>query len=230
MTDKIEFISMIEGMPDDLYPQPSRSEYPQWFKNMPLLTNGMKKYNRGGTVKRCPSFIEWFGQGYILKMWSDVVFKNDSKYWEWHTPDHLFAWDRHPANQFEDFLPHDKVNIVYKASSPLKVVTPPGWSCYELPLLFDYNNDWQVMAGINGTDTFHEWNTTICLFGDKEEIFIPRGTPISQIVPFKRGSLKAENKHYNQISKQTKDRLNKSQYGGKSLFTGSYKIRRDNEN
>ena len=86
------------------------------------------------------------------------------------------------------------------------------------------------MAGINGTDTFHEWNTTICLFGDKEEIFIPRGTPISQIVPFKRGSLKAENKHYNQISKQTKDRLNKSQYGGKSLFTGSYKIRRDNEN
>ena len=28
-------------------------------------------------VKRCPSFIEWFGQGFVLKMWSDVILRND---------------------------------------------------------------------------------------------------------------------------------------------------------
>lgn len=226
MKDKIQFISSINGMPEDLFPQPAKNEYPNWFKNMPLLTNGMKKYNRGGTVKRCPSFIEWFSGGYILKMWSDVVLYNSETHWGWETPDQQFSWDKHPAEQFQDYLPHNKVNVVYKCKGPIKVVTPKGWSCYELPLLFDYNNDWQVMAGINGTDTFHEWNTTICLFGDKKEIFIPRGTPISKIIPFKRTKIKAENKFYSDLDRNTINKLEQSTYGGRSLFTGSYKIRK----
>jgi|TARA_B100000212_G_scaffold3576_2_gene2652 hypothetical protein len=222
--NKIQFVSMWEGMPEELYPQPSRLEYPKWFKDMPILTDGQKKYDRGGTVKRCPSFIEWFGQGYLLKMWADVVLNNSDEGWGWRTPDSEHSWDRHPKEQFEDYLPHDRVNVVYKCRSPWKVLTPPGWSCYELPLLFDYNRDWEVMAGINGTDTFFEWNTTICLFGDKKEIFIPRGTPISQIVPFKRKKLKPENKYYGDIDKATKARIKLSQYNGRSMFTGSYKI------
>ena len=229
MKDKIQFISTIHGMPDDLFPEPSRKNYPDWFKDMPLLTEGMKKYNRGGTVKRCPSFIEWFGQGYVLKMWADVVFYNSEDHWGWETPDQQFSWDKHPAEQFQNYLPHDRVNVVYKAKSPFKVVTPKGWSCYELPLLFDYNNDWAVMAGINGTDTFFEWNTTICLFGKKDKIFIPRGTPISQIVPFKRNSLQSVNNFYNDVDKETAKRLYKSEYGGRSLFTGSYEIRKNDE-
>lgn len=222
--DKIQFISDWEGMPEDLFPQPSRLEYPNWFKNMPVLTNGQRKQSRGGTVKRCPSFIEWFGQGYVLKMWSDVVFYNDAENWGWETPDGKFRWDIHPTYQFQDYLPHDRVNVVYKAVSPWKIITPKGWSCYELPLLFDYNNDWQVMAGINGTDTFHEWNTTIGLFGDKSEIFIPRGTPISQIVPFKRKRLKHVNQYMDKLDKETRYKLKNSQYDGRSMFTGSYKI------
>ena len=223
--NNIEFVSMVPGMPEEMYPQPSRLEYPDWFKDMPLLTQGMKKYDRGGTVKRCPSFVEWFGQGFILKMWSEVILQNDGKEWGWNTPDSRFSWDRHPANQFEDFLPHDKVNVVYKANCPIKVITPPGWSCYELPLLFDYNNDWQVMAGMNATDQFHEWNTTICLFGDKEEIFIPAGTPISQIVPFKRsGKLEPVYTEYEDLDRKTLKRMQKSMYKGWSKFTGSYKI------
>jgi hypothetical protein len=220
--NKIEFISLIEGFPEELYPQPAKSEIPKWFKDMPMLTEGMKKYDRGGTVRRCPSFIEWLGQGYIVKMWSDVVLKNSEDFWEWRTPDNQFRWDKHPAEQYQQWLPHDRVNVVYKCASPFKVVTPKGWSCYEFPLLFDHNPDWQVMAGINNSDTFHEWNSTIMLFGDKEEIFIPRGTPISQIVPFKRGKLKNKNTFIHDIDKKTKGSMQRSEYSGRSLFTGSY--------
>ena len=41
--NKIQFVSMWEGMPEELYPQPSRLEYPKWFKDMPILTDGQKK-------------------------------------------------------------------------------------------------------------------------------------------------------------------------------------------
>lgn len=220
--NKLQFISMINGFPDELYPQPANKEIPQWFKDMPVLTNNMRKYDRGGTVKRCPSFIEWFNHGYVLKMWSDVVFNNSEEHWGWRTPDQQFSWDKHPAEQFQEHLPHNRVNVVYKCKGPIKVVAPKGYSCYELPLLFDYNPDWQVMAGINASDTFHEWNTTICLFGDKEEIFIPKGTPISLIVPFKREKLKSVNLNYQNIDQKTKNLMDKVQYAGRSLFSGSY--------
>ena len=81
------------------------------------------------------------------------------------------------------------------------------------------------MAGMNATDQFHEWNTTICLFGDKEEIFIPAGTPISQIVPFKRsGKLEPVYTEYEDLDRKTLKRMQKSMYKGWSKFTGSYKI------
>ena len=83
------------------------------------------------------------------------------------------------------------------------------------------------MAGMNATDKFYEWNTTICLFGDKKEIFIPRGTPISQIVPFKRsGKLEPVYKEFEDVDKKTLERMKKSSYGGWSKFTGSYKIQK----
>jgi hypothetical protein len=77
----IEFISMMPGLQEiqQCKPKPSKQFVPQWFKDTPNMLDqshmldgpgsaqlGSINFPSSFTVKICPSFPDFFSQGYVL--------------------------------------------------------------------------------------------------------------------------------------------------------------------
>jgi hypothetical protein len=185
---KIEFICTVEGLEQvkDCLPRPAKHFIPQWFKDIPN-SDPM-------TVKICPSFPDYFSQGYIIPMWADVRLKyeKENDNWEWEGNDNLFKWENHGNNQF---LKYTKANLrgadaqfVFKANSPWRIITPPGWSVLQLPLFYHFNQEWSVMPGVIDTDVHSDINQQVLYHGNGKNITINRGDPFVLYIPFKRSS------------------------------------------
>ncbi len=209
-SDKIEFISIVEGLEsvEECLPKPSKSFIPQWFKNAPY------KIEETVTVKNCPSFPDYFSQGYVLPMWCDVTLKYENNFWSWKTPDSLFSWSCHDNDQFLDYVDASfngiDANFVFKANCPWKIITSPGWSVLQLPLFYHFNKEWSVMPGIIDTDIHHEINQQVLYHGNSKEITIKRGDPFVMYIPFKRSKkIKLETRYQN---KKDNNRFNSNSF------------------
>ena len=185
-SDKVEFISTIEGLEsiEECLPKPAKHFIPKWFKNIPSDIDG--------TVKICPSFPDYFSQGYIVPMWSDVNLSFKDNVWNWKTPINDFNWEVHPNEQFLDYKKTSFNGIegqfVFKAICPWKMITPPGWSVLQLPLFYHFNQEWSVLPGVIDTDIYHNLNQQILYHGNGKEVTIKMGDPFVLYIPFKRSN------------------------------------------
>ena len=75
-----------------------------------------------------------------------------------------------------------------KFMSPWIIETSPGWSCQFKNPANSWANDITIIEGIVDTDTYYsEINLPFVYTGSEEvDVIIPRGTPIAQVIPFKR--------------------------------------------
>jgi hypothetical protein len=53
-------------------------------------------------------------------------------------------------------------------------------------MFYHFEKDFSVLPGIIHTDIHHEINQQVLYHGEGREVFIPRGTPLAQYIPFKR--------------------------------------------
>lgn len=196
----IEFISMVDGLDkiEECRPQPTNKFIPDWWKNIPVDKSREtvdKSYL--GSVRGCPSFPDYFSNGYIIPMWCDTVLKYDKdlNYFNWTTSDSKFSWDFHTKSQLLDHTGFNffgnEVESVFKAICPWNIVTAKGYSVYQMPLYYHTNNMFTVMPGIIDTDVHHIINQQVLLYSN-EEVFIPKGTPFVQYIPFKREKYKSK--------------------------------------
>jgi hypothetical protein len=187
-SDKIQFISTVEGLEsiEECLPRPAKHFIPKWFKNIPSNANG------GSTVKSCPSFPDYFSQGYIIPMWTDVKLNHNKESWSWNTPTNLVSWDAHGNQQFLDYAKTNFNGVdgqfVFKAICPWRIITPSGWSVLQLPLFYHFNQEWSILPGIIDTDIHHEVNQQVLYHGNGKEIIIKRGDPFVLYIPFKRSN------------------------------------------
>ena len=128
--------------------------------------------------------------------------------------------DVHPNAQYINFLPEherERLATTLKFICPWRIKTPPGWSCYQMPLYYHFQ-DWSVLLGSIRTDTHYEINTQVAfpksLIG--KEILIPRGTPWAWYVPYKRQTLGLEHVEYNETMSEA------SWYNSISKFYDGY--------
>ena len=167
-------------------PRPAKHFIPKWFKDMPSQTENST------TVKVCPSFPDYFSQGYIIPMWSDVKLESKGDAWNWSVsdPDNPSQWSNHGSSQFLNYTKATFNGVdgqfVFKAISPWKIVTPPGWSVLQLPLFYHFNKEWSVLPGIVDTDIHHTVNQQVLYHGNGKEIKINVGDPFVLYIPFKR--------------------------------------------
>jgi hypothetical protein len=188
----ISFVSTVKGLDqiEECRPQPTKNFIPSWWKNVPVVDPNTE----AATIRSCPSFPDYFSQGYIVPMWADTVIKYDKSTNMWNVSmgpiGEDFIWDVHSLDQALD---HTQMNFfgnvatfIFKAISPWTIFTPKGWSVYQQPLFYHFDNDFLVMPGVIDTDIHHYINQQVVYFGDGEEIFIKRGQPFAQYIPFKR--------------------------------------------
>lgn len=205
---------------EDIRPQPLKNYIPEWWKNMPTKTN-----NGSGTAKVCPSFTDVFSSAYVLPMWCDTLFKINGSNLYWETPNKKFEWEHHENDQFLDHATtwfRQNVRCVMKPSCPWFVKTPPGYSIYQLPIFYDFNEDFTTLPGIIHTDVYHQINPQVLLFSDKESFLIKRGTPIAIHFPFKRSKLKLTVRSESEEDKRVRAR---GDLLFETKFLGGYKIK-----
>lgn len=165
---------------------------------MPAFRNGNKPIyteKEGGPdvgAKLCIPFADTFRFGYTQVTWTDIYiepheFDEDSfKYFTAREPK---LFDVRPAAQIE---PHYQVKNYYPAECEWKTQwvpkLPKGYSALLLHPLNREDLPFTTLAGIIDADKYHHDNEGNHPFYIKKGFsgIIPAGTPMYQIIPFKR--------------------------------------------
>lgn len=175
-------------------PVPASSMIPDWYKNMDSYIGGDKKPSGSGgttaTVKRCMPVFDAITAGYLIKLPADVfvTMQDGEQHFEWsdfnlvsfHPIDQA---DKHPAKNGQ---PYPKFN------NPWAIKTPKGYSTLFVQP-FHREAPFTILPGVVDTDEYYAPVNFPMVINDlKFEGLIPKGTPIAQVIPFKRESWKMD--------------------------------------
>lgn len=186
-------------------PIPAAKLLPDWYRQQPSATHGHTRMESNGkanaTVKKCMPVLDDITAGYLFLLPCDVQFEKTDA----HNYNVTWSMDiagipergiesigdpvvtSHAPEQVSHYQINEEFHHqVWKFTNYYRVLTPPGYSCMfrhpswrpELPFV--------TFSGLVDTDRHPvEVNLPFLLRGNFEGI-IPAGTPICQIIPFKR--------------------------------------------
>jgi len=213
---KITFISTIDGLQDieECRPQPAKNFIPNWFKDIPS--------SAPMTVKICPSFPDYFSQGYVLPMWADTkLHYNDDFGAKCEISPLVPPITTHSNTQFIDYVKPSFKDVdgrfVFKFNCPWIIITEPGWSVLQLPLFYHFNKEFSVLPGVIDTDIHHEVNQQVLYHSDQENIMIKRGDPLALYIPYKRNKTKLD---YRFMTNKDEKMFNKKVFRLATKMTG----------
>lgn len=169
-------------------PQPASKFIPDWYKNMESYMGGEKKPKGDGktdaTIKRCMPVFDAITSGYIITSPADVYvrIKDEKQHFEWSALD-LIKF--HPIEQAPEH-PNHKPHAYPKWMNPWAIKTPKGYSTlFTQPM--HRESVFTILPGIVDTDTYTApVNFPMVINDPNFEGLIPQGTPIAQVIPFKR--------------------------------------------
>jgi hypothetical protein len=202
------------------FPTPAINNLPEWYKKMTAYTGDRRKNNVDNfmsTVKKCVPVLDAMSHGYIIKTWTDVNFGEDKVSWSM-TEAGLSAVEGHPQEQIPGYpLESFYKKEVLKWMNPWKIETPKGYSCLFLNPIGHYL-PFKIIEGIVDTDTFPLTINFPFFLNKSFEGIIPHGTPMVQVIPFKRETFKSKNK------KNNEDLYEKNVLKHNRTFLNRYKI------
>lgn len=171
------------------HPQPSQRFMPSFFQK---LRPQHDAHPKSGTVKRCVPFLDTLTHGYIIPLWSDVYIRAFDGTIKVEFPENLpmsSSLSPHGYVQIEDHPLSNKPygNLPMKWHNPWGIKTPKGWSCLFTSPLNHLETRFKILDGIVDTDTYYnQVNFPFIWTGGEGEFFIPQGTPLVQVIPYKR--------------------------------------------
>jgi hypothetical protein len=199
----IVFINRIP-IPKEYYPTPASKHIPEWYKNTLSYKDGEKKrigqdLKTPSTIKKCIPIFDAITSGYIIYSHSDVhvsqrLLDNGElhPYYQWSSGPTIemhpyWQGELHPAKMTNSTT----LNIDYpKWVNPWGIKTPAGYSCFITQPLHR-ESVFTILPGIVDTDTYTaNINFPFVLNNPEFEGTILAGTPIAQIIPFKRETWK----------------------------------------
>lgn len=170
---------------------------PQWFKDIPakvkLRSNDTKE---DLSIKRCIPVLDAITTGYYLVTTKDYTFEYDKEL----EVSKISGYDvsqrnitMHPATQLGGmpFSP-EYIKYAYKWGNEYTIKTPPGYSIlFTHPLNYPYL-PFYTLSGVVDTDTYIMPVLFPFIMKNNFEGIIPAGTPVIQIIPFKRDDWKSD--------------------------------------
>lgn len=169
-------------------PQPASKFVPDWYKNTESYTSKERKPSGNGgttaTIKRCMPVFDAITAGYIITSPADVYvsIKDEQQFFEWSS---LGMISFHPIEQAPEH-PARKPHAYPKWMNPWAIKTPKGYSVlFTQPM--HRESVFTILPGIVDTDTYTApVNFPMVINDPNFEGLIPKGTPIAQVIPFKR--------------------------------------------
>ena len=189
-------------------PLPASKHVPNWYKDMDSHIGGIKKPDGYGgtiaTVKRCMPVFDAITAGYIITLPADVYVSMQ----EYEAKDsetgkliedlpikkkQHFEWSSfnlvgfHPIDQAPGH-PLSNEHPYAKWMNPWSIKTPKGYSTLFVQPMHR-ESVFTILPGIVDTDEyFAPVNFPMVINDPNFEGLIPKGTPIAQVIPFKRES------------------------------------------
>ena len=169
-------------------PVSARGYLPDWFRKLPAVDDSVaSRSDTGLTVKRCLPFLDAMTTGWILPLAATVrieISQGGARVdagWDFdrvlvsnHGPHQVSGnpWSPRPPCKFHNFW---------------TIATPPGWSCLFVNPLNRPNGVFEVVAGIVDTDTYRApIHFPFFATGEDGLHVIEKGSPLVQIIPFRR--------------------------------------------
>lgn len=204
---------------------------PDWWKKQKVgeLVNGTLQQ----TIRACPAMDDWLKMGWYLvanrdmeillgtsrgsadgTVWAAAI---DTEAGKWIKDD---ASSSHPSTQTSDAFSYlgtgenPPIKDAFKMKNPWNIKTPKGYSCFYLDPFLHQNKYFSTWQGIIDTDEFNvnEDNAQIIFYPKVDHSFIiKKGTPLCQVIPFKREewvgtySVKTPESYIKNLSDVTKD-------------------------
>ena len=206
----IKFTDTI-GVAEEFSPKPADKFIPDWYKDLESYMGGTKQPDGNGltstTAKKCMPIFDTIASGYILTTYVDVWVKQIPKipedfvvdentdmsqfktqpHYEWPTLEPL---NFHNIEQAPDHPMRGDHDICFpKWMNPWSIKTPPGYSVLFIQPLHR-ESPFTILPGIVDTDTYHAPVNFPFVLNQANTFkgLIPAGTPMAQVIPFKRDS------------------------------------------
>jgi len=180
-------------------PIPAVQALPEWYKNMESFFPE-KKFKVEGrktnqTAKRCIPLRESLAAGYYITLPADMMISinketgNASMEWLSYT-DLVTAHD--PFQTMEIPLTQEYSPMPFKFYNHFIITTPPGYSCLFMSPLMRPDLPFMTLPGIVDTDKHDVPIHFPFVIRNDFEGVVEKGTPIIQVIPFKRDDWKSE--------------------------------------
>lgn len=195
---QIEFSTFNTDNAKYFKPVLAKSVQPDWWKQM--KTHQDVRGVKTQTLRSCPAMDDWLKSGYYILANRDINVRfvtghDDTEGMECYVEgdDFATASPSHPSMQFEHSFAYfddgGPVKDAFKLRLGWNITLPAGYSAMYLdPFLFQ-NRNFGVWQGIIDADTFTtNTDTTQCILYAKsrKDFTIKKGTPIVQVLPYKR--------------------------------------------
>lgn len=223
MSKKIIFSPAIRNI--DIYkeyvPKPAKFYIPEWYKKTPVSTAENKSETplpTNATIKQCVPILDSMMTGYIIPLWTDVLIRKNNDELAINASSPQVYFESHPKLQNPNYPNTEHEYAFLKFINPWHIITPKGYSSLIISPLHNPNPWVKVLEGVVDTDTWHEINIPAYIINPNREGVMPAGTPLVQVIPFKRETWKASegnDKDKNKIIESIKRR--------QSVFQGTYK-------
>lgn len=224
---KIEFIpSCKEAELSAHPPKPAKLYIPEYYKKIKptdglWITHEDMENNSLGGVKKCMPFLDSFTSGYIQETWTEIyIKKEENNHVSYSFPSQpMILAMRRPSFEIPNiYYPYEFAWQIHWMPK-----LPKGWSAMFTSPLNRFDLPFRSFTGIVDSDGFYGMsingkggNYPFYVNKDFEGV-IPVGTPMYQIIPFKREDWKSVISKYDEegaISRHMKIR---------KYFTGGYK-------
>jgi hypothetical protein len=197
MSKRIVFSKNL-NVSDVYFPQPSSVFLPEWYKKTSGHIGNKKEYIftevSGPTIKKCIPVFDALTAGYIIPTYCDILIGKNPDGTISYTPAYAEpqSISFHPIIQ-APYHPAMNNNPYPKFLNPWGISTPKGYSCLFMPPVHQGNGYFTILEGIVDTDKYSASVNFPFVLNDTEfEGLIPAGTPMVQVIPFKRDLWKSE--------------------------------------
>lgn len=216
MSDKSLIKFLYQPEHKGVFPEPvaANKVLPSFYKSLkPQWDDGVTS----GTAKRCIPFLEATSAGYIIPLWADLEVKTNNGEISLTFPDYLpmsNSLGQHDIQQLKGYPLEDNPygSNLMKFINPWTIETPEGYSCMFMSPMNHFETRFKIIDGIVDTDNYYnQVNFPFVWTGGDGSFFIPQGTPLVQVVPFKR----QETTSVVEELDIERDRLTKSRLGTK---------------
>lgn len=209
-------------------PKPAREYIPEWYKAIPAFQNGKPSFNpevgiTDRTIKMCMPFADSLSMGYIQETWQEINFsfsdledgKKAFNYYYPTKPD-IAGIRNQGAHHFP--IPQEYYQFELTWHPVWIPEVPKGYSVLITHPLNRPDLPFLTLNGVIDCDTYTQSeegsNLPFLLKKDFTGI-IPAGTPMYQVIPFKREDWSRETNEYNpELQAHSVQKLRQVFWGG----------------